>query len=189
MPSSTPSFISDIIEKIQKVNPKSILDIGCGFGKWGFLCREYLETWNDRCYPNMWKVKIDAVEAWVRYVDGFPWLRDIYNDIYNQDVYDVVDDLQHYDVIIAGDVIEHLEKEKANEVLRKLYNKAKKCFILSIPVGPEWLGNCTPDNNPFEAHKSAWKEVELLEIGKCERKRCPGVRGGIVLAVYNKEEG
>ena len=29
-------------------NPSSVLDIGTGFGKYGLLCREYLELWDGR---------------------------------------------------------------------------------------------------------------------------------------------
>ena len=30
------------------LKPFSILDIGSGFGKYGVLCREYLELWDGR---------------------------------------------------------------------------------------------------------------------------------------------
>ena len=37
--------ITDIMQLITIANPKSILDIGVGFGKYGYLSREYLEIW------------------------------------------------------------------------------------------------------------------------------------------------
>jgi ubiquinone/menaquinone biosynthesis C-methylase UbiE len=46
MPTSYLNNIPDIITAIKSQNPKSILDVGCGFGKYGFLIREYLELWS-----------------------------------------------------------------------------------------------------------------------------------------------
>ena len=48
MPSSQHYHISKIMDLIININPMSILDIGTGFGKYGVLCREYLELWDGR---------------------------------------------------------------------------------------------------------------------------------------------
>jgi hypothetical protein len=36
------------MDNIIALKPKSILDIGTEFGKYGVLCREYLELWDGR---------------------------------------------------------------------------------------------------------------------------------------------
>ena len=36
--------LTHCINKIIQLQPKSVLDVGCGFGKWGYLCREYLDV-------------------------------------------------------------------------------------------------------------------------------------------------
>ena len=46
MPVSTPVHISHCLGRIIGLNPEPVLDVGCGFGLWGFLCREYLDVWN-----------------------------------------------------------------------------------------------------------------------------------------------
>ena len=48
MPSSQYYHISKIMEMIISLDRKSVLDIGSGFGKFGVLCREYLELWDGR---------------------------------------------------------------------------------------------------------------------------------------------
>ena len=164
MPSSTPSGISRIVEEIQKTQPKSVLDIGIGFGKWGFLVREYLESWNDRVYPDQWQVRLDGVEAWSRYVEGLPWLEEIYSEIFVSPVERIIEDLEDYDLIIAGDVIEHIEKTTALFVIDQLFQKARKKFILSIPVGPGWMGNTIIDDNPYERHLSEWSTAEVTRL-------------------------
>lgn len=43
LPSSQYYHISKILELIIAIDPSSVLDVGTGFGKYGVLCREYLE--------------------------------------------------------------------------------------------------------------------------------------------------
>ncbi len=155
MPSSTPQILNEFVTEILKLNPTSILDIGIGFGKYGFLCREYLETWKGNNYPNQWKVKIDGIEIWKEYVDNFTWLYTIYNRIYNCPAIDCIYKLAQYDVIIAGDVLEHMTKDEGLDVLDRCKFLAKKAIIVSIPLGKEWLNNKVFDN-PYEQHQAVW---------------------------------
>ena len=48
MPSSQHYHISKIMDLIISVKPFSVLDVGSGFGKYGVLCRKYLELWDGR---------------------------------------------------------------------------------------------------------------------------------------------
>ena len=43
MPSSRPNTIPTVIHLVKQFQPKSILDVGIGFGKWGHLFREYTD--------------------------------------------------------------------------------------------------------------------------------------------------
>ncbi len=43
MPSSRPNTIPTVIHLVRQLKPKSILDVGVGFGKWGHLFREYTD--------------------------------------------------------------------------------------------------------------------------------------------------
>ena len=161
MPSSTYKALPFILQEIIKTQPGSVLDIGIGFGKWGFLCREYLESWNNRVYPKDWEVQIDGIEIWKDYVERLPWLKTIYNTIHIGDACDVIDKLQSYDVIIAGDVIEHIDKTRGISLIKKLAEKARQKLILSIPLGSNWMGNKTVAGNPFESHQAIWNVLEI----------------------------
>src|SRR5271163_3876407 len=44
MPTSQKDQIPHIISVVQQVRPASVLDLGLGFGKYGFLLREYLDV-------------------------------------------------------------------------------------------------------------------------------------------------
>jgi hypothetical protein len=43
MPTSHKYQIKEIMELMVLINPKKILDLGIGFGKYGYLAREYLD--------------------------------------------------------------------------------------------------------------------------------------------------
>lgn len=89
MPTSYPENISSIICFIRHLKPKSVLDIGPGFGKYGLLCREYLDIWNKWTYSkDKWDIRIDAIEAFANYIT--PVHKYIYNNIYIGDAKELI---------------------------------------------------------------------------------------------------
>lgn len=166
MSSSAQSVITPMVREIMRCRPKSILDIGIGFGKWGFLCREYLESWYDRTYPNQWEIKMDGIEIWKPFIEYLPWNKTIYDKIYMGDAYKIINELPHYDLIIAGDVVEHLTKDKGIELIKKCIKKSE-CLLVSVPLG-NWLNNVILDNNPYEKHQAIWELGDLIKLGKEE---------------------
>jgi hypothetical protein len=56
------------MDLIVNINPNSVLDIGTGFGKYGLLCREYLELWDGRQNYDKFLRRIDGVEAFESYI-------------------------------------------------------------------------------------------------------------------------
>lgn len=158
MPTSFWLHISDIIDIIKKYRPKSILEIGIGFGKWGILCREYLEVYDKlRWKKNDWKVIIDGIEIYEPYIT--PPIKYYYNHIFIGDAYDLIDERGYYDLIIMMDVLEHIPKEKGQILLQKILKRCKY-FILSIPLG-DWTYQFAGDNKN-ESHISIWKDSELI---------------------------
>jgi 2-polyprenyl-3-methyl-5-hydroxy-6-metoxy-1,4-benzoquinol methylase len=144
----------------------SILDIGCGFGKWGFLIRDTFEVMVGQHFKkNDWKINITAVEPFPKCITTIQ--KEIYNKIIIKDIFDVVDELGHYDLIIMGDVIEHFDKDKAYELLDKLLNHTEN-ILISTPLGfmPQgaWAGN------EKEIHKSGWKLKDFKKYNVVEHK-------------------
>jgi ribosomal protein RSM22 (predicted rRNA methylase) len=159
MGSSIHLHVSDILKEVIEIKPKSILDVGIGFGKWGFLFREYLEIWQLRTYPNQWKIIIDGVEIWKKYIQEYSWLKTFYNNIFNENIYDIMNHLNNYDIIYLGDVLEHLPKEQGLIVLNKLWQKTNKKLIVALPLG-NWLNNVI-DDNIYDKHLAIWEINEL----------------------------
>ena len=68
MPSSDPQTIPKVLKLVELLQPKSILDVGCGNGRYGFLFREKLDWDWGRLQRDSWQTKIDAVEAEPGYI-------------------------------------------------------------------------------------------------------------------------
>ena len=145
MPSSRPGSIPLVVSLIRRLNPDTVLDVGAGFGKWGFLLREYLEVWQGRLHPDDWEKAIDAAEIFEGY-RALPWYPVIYRHVYG-DVRKV--DLGRYDLVLWGDVIEHLSKAEGQSLLRKC-----RAWIVTTPNGGTDQG--ASFGNEAERHRSRW---------------------------------
>ena len=83
LPSSQHYHISKIMDLVTIVDPRSVLDVGTGFGKYGILCREYLELWDGRQKYSDFKRRIDGVEAFSPYIT--PLHNYVYDNLYVED--------------------------------------------------------------------------------------------------------
>jgi len=147
---------------VDDLKVKSVLDVGVGFGKTGFACREWLDVRRRQNYKKEdWEVKIDGVEIWEKYIT--PVHDYIYNNVHIGDIYNIADTLDHYDVIFMLDVIEHMEKRRGVEILRKLYDRTNMALMLSFPEGTP-PGKAPAWENPYEAHLSTWRCRDVVGI-------------------------
>ena len=157
MASSAVELLTPIVTLIRALNPSSILDVGVGFGKWGFLCREYLEVWMDRVKKNEWQVQLDGVEIFPDYHDILqPYL---YNRIFYEDARTFHPD-KTYGLVIACDIVEHMLKHDGLALIRKMSSSWAANCIISIPLGNEWMRN-RYGRNPYDAHLAVWNENDL----------------------------
>jgi SAM-dependent methyltransferase len=129
-----------------------VLDIGAGSGTYIKLVKEEFKI----CLDSYWI----AIEAWKPYIEKFK-LESLYNKVINQDIrtldWDSLDDLS---VAIAGDVLEHMTKEEAVELVSKILKKSKT-LIISIPI--VYMPQDELEGNPFEVHvKPDWSHKEVL---------------------------
>jgi hypothetical protein len=184
VPSSRPNAIPTIIHLVRQLKPRSILDIGVGFGKWGHLFREYtdiLEAENDpaRYEKGHWLVRIDGIEAHAPYLT--PMHAYLYDNIYIGDATALIKTLSNYDLIFLGDIIEHFEKEAGLHLLREAFTRANKAVIVSTPkyeTAQESL--C---GNELERHRSLWKAKDFRFEGDVHVKT---IGGNILLAVLGR---
>lgn len=170
MPTSYHGYISEVVEIVRRAKPKSVLDIGIGFGKWGHLFREYLDVMNGRVFKKEWQVRIDGVEIFEPYI--MEHQQHIYSNIYLGDIVKVIDNLPGYDLIFTSDVIEHIEKDKAKELIGKIRNKCET-FVAVVPMGKVWLNSQgSLYGNDHEAHISDWYVEDFQPYKSCQRFMC-----------------
>jgi SAM-dependent methyltransferase len=110
----------------------NVLDVGPGYGTYGNLLK-----------PEF--VNISAIEIWEPYVENFK-LNNIYKEIYIGDICDF--DFSNFDYLILGDILEHIEVERAIELVNKIYNLNKKCLIAIPYMYPQG----SHEGNIYETH-------------------------------------
>ncbi|MBI4847513.1 MAG: class I SAM-dependent methyltransferase [Nitrospirae bacterium] len=167
MPTSTYSHIPTMIRFFQMIKPASILDIGVGNGKMGFLARDLLDVMIGGNYKKEnWGVRIDGIEVFPEYIQAHQ--RAIYDDIYIGDSFEVMDRVGEYDLIILGDVLEHFTKEKAWQFLDKCVKHCRQYMIINIPLGEKWT-QPPMFGNSHEEHLSFWTYEEFGPF-TCEKE-------------------
>lgn len=134
MPVSVYQHVPAVLEEVQRLNPRTVMELGVGFGKWGVLVREVLDAWHGRCSPDQWLSKIYGVEVFDRYRNP-AW--EVYDRI---DIYDfgvtphARFDLSYFDLALMMDSLEHLTPEVGRPFLADLVAHNKH-VIISVPNG------------------------------------------------------
>jgi hypothetical protein len=159
MPVSDYHQISDVLAVVQQANPEALLDVGVGFGKWGILCREVLELYNERFYPNTWTVRIDGIEIHEPYRN--PLWEIAYDRIHIGNALEVLDSLGRYGLILCCDVIEHCDKKSGKILLEKLCHHGDVVVITSprgfAPQGANY-------DNEYQRHRSGWSAEDFAGV-------------------------
>lgn len=162
MPSSHPFQLNEIMELIMLTDPESLLDIGVGFGKYGFLSREYLELWNSGNDYLHWTRQIDGIEAFEKYLT--PVHHQVYNTIFIGDALSVLPGITHrYDLILMIDVLEHFSFEDGKKVLEQCCRCGRN-ILVSVPAMMSEQGEVY--GNPYETHKYQWRKCDFSVFPK-----------------------
>ncbi len=153
MPVSDRTSLNEVVGIVAELRPESVLDVGIGWGKYGYLLRTVLESgYPDISDRSRWRVRIDGVEIFPPYVGAIQ--RACYSHIYLGDVATLVGGLDAYDVVVMGDVLEHFEKAAGTRLLHELLAKARKALVIVTPRGTQEQGEVL--GNPHEEHRSGW---------------------------------
>lgn len=157
MPTSHLYQLNEISELIVLTAPASVLDIGPGFGKFGFLTREYLDIWEGRYEPEQWRTTIDCIEVYGAYIT--PVHRHIYNTIFEGEASTVLRGMDaRYDLILCVDVLEHFDSRAGAALLELCLERARNLIVST----PHYAGSQSAVfGNPFEAHVSQWTRQDF----------------------------
>ena len=160
MPSSSPHLIGKVIQSIITLNPKSVLDLGSGFGKYGLLCREYIDLPADRAYGKF-KRRIDSIEAFKKYKT--PLYNYVYDHVYFGDAIEILKKNKFkYDLVVFIDVLECLNKKNGKALIEEIL-KNSEGLLMSIP---KVIWNEKAEfGNPYEIFRGEWTRKELKSFG------------------------
>ncbi len=126
-----------------ELNPKRVLEIGPGHGKYGCLLMEYTSA------------TVDAVEVFEPYVRDFK-LKAKYDRVTVGNGLEA--DLSGYDLVLLIDVIEHWEKPDGLAFLRRA-TEGGATVLVSTPRG--FFPQGAVNGNEWETHRSAWNSPDL----------------------------
>jgi hypothetical protein len=136
-------LIPHVLDVVVDEAPKTVLDVGAGWGKYAVLVREFSA--------------IDRVDG----LDIGPPRHGGYDHFYIGDVRDLGHvlpaDAPLYDLALFLEVIEHLEKPDGYRALERLTQVARR-VVVSTPLG--FREQDTP-HLPFEIHRSGWYPWEF----------------------------
>ena len=147
-------------DKIFLNNGESILDVGCGGS--GYESHKFDDWWNRFVFFKK-RVGIDIYQKEIDWrILHFP-----------QDTFIIMNAIdidkqfgeKSFDVVHCQNVVEHLEKDKAIELIKKMEKIARKQIILGTPKGFRQSDEATLARNPFEEHKFAFTKEELEKLG------------------------
>ena len=140
-----------MINKLKDLLPiESILDVGVGEGTYSDILSPYLEntTWS-------------GIEVWKPYITKYN-LGNKYQILINQDVRQInFAEGPSYDIALFGDILEHMTKEEAQNLIKTVIPKTH-LIMISIPI--VHFPQDIVGGNPFEQHiKDNWSHEEVLE--------------------------
>lgn len=157
MPLSDAHNITPIMREVVRLNPISILDLGCGVGAYGVLCRQYLDIQAGRLHPNEWTKIICGVEGFKDYANPC-W--DMYTTMSTEDFSEGLTAYVDFDLVLMIDSLEHLDGETGAKVLEHLltYNKH---VIVSCPTGNGYQPQGAVNSNEYERHRHHWSAADM----------------------------
>ena len=132
MPRSEDDQIPFFLEVFERLQPKRVLDIGAGAGKYAALIAG--------------RAEVHAVEIWQDNIDKFD-LAMKYDKVFLADAREWQD--FNYDLVIFGDVLEHMSEADAVSLWERAYHQAGNSFM-SIPI--VHLPQGAEGGNPYEIH-------------------------------------
>jgi 2-polyprenyl-3-methyl-5-hydroxy-6-metoxy-1,4-benzoquinol methylase len=144
--SSSPCYLDPVV--VPLVTGSTVLDAGCGYGRWCHLLRS-----------NYWEAGMTEpplVDGFDAFAPNVELCRSSggYRRVWQQELPSRIDG--EWDTVLACEIIEHLPPEVVASTLEELERVARKRIVVTTPNAPALRGGLMTavGFNPFEAHLS-----------------------------------
>jgi len=156
--SSDPKLVPYILPIIEGT---SILDVGCGNGKWGYLIK--VDYWYTRAGRRKAKIEyVVGVDLYLKYLT-FVKTHKIYDDVVLCDTRYLPFRRFAFNTVLLLEVIEHMTKNEGEKSLREAERVANSLIIVSTPS--YFIRQGTKDGDCFQKHLSKWTVNDFIRLG------------------------
>lgn len=159
---SSPVFLDPVV--VPLVQGPKILDVGCGFGRWGYLC-----------LTNYWETRVPSVVSRPEIVGCDGHLPNVemarkngcYAEVHHLRFPPLPFGDRSFDTVLMVEVIEHVAESEALQLIREAKRIARARVIVSTPNYPALrAGHATITGfNELEAHVSCLSRQRLRRLG------------------------
>lgn len=135
--------------------PNTVTDVGPGEGTYAKLFRPVHE--------GVWWTAIEIHKPYIaKYKLKSTKTRRMYDEIHVEDVRESEDHLFYRDLVVLGDVAEHLPREDAVALIRRIEKAGAWNILVSVPIVDSPQGEV--DGNPHEAHLHQWDADDMDQV-------------------------
>jgi len=149
MPIGCYSLVPHVAHRLVTRRPRSVLDLGIGFGNYGAVVRQWLD-----CGAPPWDTYLVGVEAWEAYRNPV-W------QLYNLVVVDTIEsflDQQagQFECVLLMDVLEHFEKERGAAIVDRIKQIVAPGGLFVVGTPAIFCEQDAVHGNAFERHRALW---------------------------------
>lgn len=145
---------------IHNMEGRSFLDVGCGYGKWGYLLKKY------RSVPGDAASYVVGVDRYVSHLSSLARHR-VYDALVHADGICLPFRDRSFDSIVACEVLEHVPKACGTPMIQEMKRVARRSFVVTTPnFSCLRDGAMTLDGmNEYEAHRCSYTYGEFRALG------------------------
>lgn len=155
MPFGRVSAIEPVMRLIWKINPISILDVGCGIGLYAPLIRTYVDM---QFYKDTRSTVIDAIENDLQSYNFYGHYNHIFHRDISKGLSEVLNQEEPYHLVMFNFVLEYFEKDEALRLIDVALKKSEN-VIVSICHGHFDLDPIVPRDSGIKDED--WSEKDF----------------------------
>lgn len=158
MPIGCSSLVPYLAAELHALQPRSVLDLGCGYGWAGAAVRQWVDGG-----VRPWRTRLVGVEAFAAYRSP-QW--DVYDEVVCADLVAWLKaNDERWPVVLLLDVVEHFERGAGVEVLALARSRLTSGGRLYVGTPAVWFAQDATHGNGLERHRDLWTVADFTGLG------------------------